>query len=313
MTAEAAAAVEAPEEGAAAPAEQTQAAPEAPATAVGDAAGKAAAEAAPADPKPYWPEDWVKQAAKGDDKRMGRLSRYASPEAMADALIEAQDKIRSGGLRVPFPADGDETAQNNWRKENGIPESFDKYEIKLDDDMVIGEGDKQMFESFLKEAHAENLSPSAVNKLASWYFKNQENAFNEQSKFDDTSMREFKKSLMEEWGGGYEANLDEIGNYLVANYGSEVASQLHLARLPDGRLLGNVPEIARAWLKQSRELNPGAVLVPGASNQAAAVSDRITQIKGIMRDNPDQYWGDKKMQDEFQKLLEYEEKKSNAP
>jgi hypothetical protein len=261
-------------------------------------------------PTPSWPENWAVLAAGNDDKKAQRISRYASPQALADALIEAQDKIRSGGLKVPFPVDGDDAAKSRWRTENGIPESADKYQIQLADDMVIGEGDKQMFNEFLAQAHEENLPPSAVNKVASWYFQKQEAAAAEQAKMDDTSLRTAKSELMQEWGGGYESNLDEIGNHLVAQFGQEMASTLHSARLPDGRLLGNVPEFARAMLKQARELNPGAVLVPGASNQVSAVGDRIKQIEGVLRDNPDAYWRDDKMQAEFAKLLEFKQKQN---
>jgi len=269
------------------------------------------AVAAETKPAPAWPEDWVKQVAGNDDKKAQRIARYASPQAMAEALIEAQDKIRSGGLKVPFPADGDDAAKQRWRAENGVPESPDKYEIKLDNDMVIGEGDKQMFQEFLKSAHEENLPPSAVNKLASWYFAKQEAAFAEQAKADDTVMRQAKNDLMQEWGGGYTANLEEIKNHMVSQYGEQFANDLFTARLPDGRLLGNVPEFARSMLKQARELNPGAVLVPGASNQVAAVGDRIQQINTILRENPDAYFRDPKLQEEFGRLLEYQKKQNS--
>lgn len=264
--------------------------------------------ATPAAPTPSWPDNWATLAAGNDDKKAQRISRYASPQAMADALIEAQDKIRSGGLKVPFPTDGDDAAKTRWRTENGLPETADKYQVQLENGMAIGENDKAMFGEFLQQAHAENLPPSAVNKVASWYFAKQEAAMAEQAKADDTSLRQAKNDLMQEWGGGFTANMDEIGNHLVSQFGEDMASTLHNARMPDGRLLGNMPEFARAMLKQARELNPGAVLVPGASNQVSAVGDRIQQIKDVLRDNPDAYYRDQKMQDEFGRLMEFQEK-----
>lgn len=281
------------------------------ATQTAQTAQTATAPATTEAPKATWPDNWATLAAGNDDKKAQRISRYASPQALADALIEAQDKIRSGGLKVPFPVDGDDAAKARWRTENGIPEAADKYQVQLADGLVIGEQDKAIFSEFLAQAHEENLPPAAVNKVASWYFQKQEAAMAEQAKLDDTSLRQAKSELMQEWGGGYENNLEEIGNHLVAQFGQEMAATLHSARMPDGRLLGNVPEFARAMLKQARELNPGAVLVPGASNQVSAVGDRIKQIEGILRDNPDAYWRDDKMQAEFAKLLEYKQKQSS--
>lgn len=279
-------------------------------TTVLDPAAKAAAAQASADPAtatPAWPQDWQKLAAGGDDKKMQRISRYASPQALAEALIESQDKIRSAGLKVAAPKDNPE-ALKTWRAENGIPDAPDKYEIKLSNDLIVGDADKPYLNDFLKTAHEANLPPDAVNKMADWYFQKQETQIMEVAKQDDGQLREAKKALMQEWGGGYEGNLDEVANHLVGQYGQEMASQLHLARLPDGRLLGNVPEFTRALLKQARDQNPGAVLVPGASNQTAAVGDRIKQIKDIMVNDPNKYWKDPNMQEEFAKLLQFEEK-----
>src|SRR6185503_7235267 len=38
-----------------------------------------------------WPDDWQSRLAKGDSKLAARFQRYASPEAMAEALIAAQN------------------------------------------------------------------------------------------------------------------------------------------------------------------------------------------------------------------------------
>jgi hypothetical protein len=42
-----------------------------------------------------WPEDWREKAAKGDEKRLNQLKRYASPLAAFEALESAQKKISS--------------------------------------------------------------------------------------------------------------------------------------------------------------------------------------------------------------------------
>ena len=81
------------------------------------------------------------------------------------------------------------------------------------------------------------------------------------------------------------------------------------ARAPDGTLLGNNSNVLRWLADLSREAMPGAGLVPaGTSNPAAAIGGEIDQIERVMRDDPQKYWRDEKMQSRYRDLLGAREK-----
>ena len=86
-----------------APAEAPKAAPEAKAAPDKVVAPDKAAEVK-VEPT-AWGEDWRDKVAKGDAKKLSRLGRYASPEAVVDALIAAQNRISSGDLKPTLKKD----------------------------------------------------------------------------------------------------------------------------------------------------------------------------------------------------------------
>ena len=120
---------------------------------------KPAAKGEPKGDSTAWGEDWRDKVAKGDAKKLSRLSRYASPEAVIDALISAQNRISSGDLKPILKKDATEEQVKEYREAMGIPEAPDKYDLG---DVVPAGADKTMIEDFLKTAHATNQTPQQV-------------------------------------------------------------------------------------------------------------------------------------------------------
>ena len=84
------------------------------------------------------------------DKKLKKLGRYASPQAALDALFNAQARISSGELKAPLKEDATPEEKAAWRAENNIPETPDKYELKLSDGLIVGDADKPLVDDFLK-------------------------------------------------------------------------------------------------------------------------------------------------------------------
>src|SRR5687767_4172297 len=74
-----------------------------------------------------WPENWRNLYAGEDGKKLARLERFTDPVKAFDALIEAQNKIRSGELAKPLPPNANEQERAEWRQANGIPEKPEGY------------------------------------------------------------------------------------------------------------------------------------------------------------------------------------------
>lgn len=264
-----------------------------------DATDDGKAVTTPAD----WPADWRERMA-GDDKAfLNTLKRYASPLTYAKAGFEAQQKIRSGEVKKPLSAESSQEEIATYRKENGIPEAPDGYEIKLSEGMVPGEADKPLLDAFKGFAHNKNWTPGQLNEVLDWYYQQQDAQSAQRFQIDTQIKTQAEEELRQEWGPEFRANVNAIGNFLDGAPEGVKAALMH-ARAPDGTLLGNNANVLRWLADLSREAMPGAGLVPaGTSNPAAAIGGEIDQIERMMRDDPQKYWSDEKTQSRYRELI----------
>ena len=252
-----------------------------------------------------WRDDWRVAMAGGDEKLGKQLDRYASPEAVAKALREAQIKISSGQLKQAKPDPKDEAAYKAWREENGIPESPDKYDLNLGNGLVLGDADKPMVDSFLKHVHGKDWTPSQVKEGLEWY-----HAFGEQQRETRTLKdAEFRKdaedNLRAEWGQEYRINQNILKTSLE---GSGMLDVMVGARGPDGRLLLANPAVIKWLVDEARHKNPVASVLggSGAANIDTA-TNRLAELTKLMGDYNSDYWKGPKaagLQEEYRKLTD---------
>jgi hypothetical protein len=162
----------------------------------------------------YWPDDWQSRLSKGDEKLAKQFGRYASPEAVGEALIAAQNKIRSGQLTQALPENPTEDELKSWRKDNGIPEAPDKYDLKFDSGLVIGEEDKPIIDSFLETAHGKNLNPDQAKAAVEWYYQEQERQEQAIQEQDNEQRQEALDALNVEWGANFRPNINRVEGLL---------------------------------------------------------------------------------------------------
>lgn len=243
-----------------------------------------AAATPPAEPaKGYWPDDWAQKVAKGDDKRLQRISRYASPEALADALIAAQNRISSGELKPVLPKDAKPEEVAQWRKDNGLPESPDKYDLNLGNGLVIGEKDKPIVDGFLKTAHENNMRPDEVKSTLRWYYTEMERQAAAREQQDDQQRTAALDTLNAEWGAGFRRNVNMVQG-LLDRFPESVREAIKGGRLADGRGIFNDPDVMRGFVALALELNPAGTVVPsGMADPGKSIDERIASIEKMMR------------------------------
>lgn len=289
------------------------------AAATTDQAAAAAAttdQAAVADPAAETPkgEDWATlrvKYAKGDEKLEKRLSRYSSAEAAIDALIAAQNKIASGGLKEPLPKDATPEQLEAWRVDNGIPAKPEEYDLTLPDGRVIGEEDKVLVDEFLKSAHAQNMTPDQVKSTVGWYLAEQERQIEARHQQDAEEKEQGEGALREEWGSEYKLNLNLIGG-LLDTAPEGVKDQFLGGRLADGTPIGNDAKTLRWLANLARTVNPTATVVPGAGGNAMqAIENEKADIEKLMGDRKSEYWKGPKaeaMQKRYRELVDVQGK-----
>lgn len=229
---------------------------------------------------------------------------------MANALFSVQARISSGELRSALPKDAKPEQIAQWRTENGIPESPDKYQ--LPPEVKVPEEDRPVIDAFLKDLHGANASNAVAAQAVAWYYKEVEQRTNERMQKDADFARASEDALRTEWGSEYTLNRNLIVS-LVETAPAEVRDLVKGARLSNGDPLLSHPG-ALKWLNgMAREINPPTALVPNATNPAAAIDSEITTIEGWMRAprgsaEAKKYWDAPQTQERYRALLDGREK-----
>tara|TARA_R110000850_G_scaffold269167_2_gene401016 strand:- start:11742 stop:12674 length:933 start_codon:yes stop_codon:yes gene_type:complete len=255
-------------------------------------------EAAPA---PVMPNDWRNQMAGEDEKTLKLLERYKTPGDAANALREAQQKIREGVAdKLPENATDEQLAV--YREQNGIPADASGYEITLSDGLVIGADDKPMVDTVLAAMHGANAPPESVNAAVNAYYTMQEQAYNDREVKDNADQSSTVAALKESWGNDYQANQNAVAS-LLNTVPEAVREELQSARMPNGDAIFNSPEVMEWMASVSRKTNPAATVMPNSNNPIKGMNDEIQHIEKLMKTNNAEYWGDSKMQDRYRELL----------
>lgn len=235
-------------------------------------------------------EDWRVKLAGGDEKELKRLARFASEADVYKAYRELEKKKSNGEFVSKLPKDPTPEQLAEWRKDNGIPEAPDKYDLSFDDGLVIGEEDKPLIDEFVTKMHGENATPSQVKAAIASYYeilgKQQQALAESDAAFKD----ETKELLREEWGGDYTKNLNAVTG-LLESLPEETRLAFETARTADGKLIGNDPAIIK-WLAQTAyEINPAATVMPNSvNNPGQAINDEIASLEKMVADKQSEYW-----------------------
>lgn len=267
--------------------------------------GSAAGAGAGGTPQGNWPANW-RELMSPDGKHAKTLERHDSPRGVLDSYTALRQKLDSGELKAvtPFPAAGKPEEQTAWRKANGIPEKPEDYASTFKEGFVVSDTDKPFVEDFLKAAHSRNAPPEVVNGMLDWYYDQQEKAAVVLEEKDSAYLQQSEDTLRSEWGGEYRTNINIIKG-MMETIPESVRDLFMNARLGDGTVLLNHPDIARWLVLTGRQLNPIHTVVPGAgANIASAINDEIASIEKVMKEDRSKYNGDERMQTRLRELYD---------
>ncbi len=244
----------------------------------------------------WWKPDWRDQISKGDKTVGNILGRYATPADAIQSAIEIRKKISAGEIKMPLPKDAKPEDIAKWRADNGIPESPDKYELKLRDGLSIGKDDKPIIDGFLKAMHEKNTPPDVASTAVDWYYSEIERQTEERAVKDKALASAAHEALREEWGPEFRTNLNVVEN-LLSTMPKEVADDFKFGRLANGTPIMADPNTIKWLLNMNLQLNPHSKVVGNtAGNPASAIDDQIAEIEKTMKTNRKAYDKDEKMQ-----------------
>jgi hypothetical protein len=245
-------------------------------------------------PEPSASFDWRKEISGGDDKALKTFERFSTIKDAGKAYLEAVNKIRSGELAKPLPADATPEQVSEWRKGNGIPEKPEAYFEKLANGRVIGEGDQPLFNEFATSiAHKHNLKPEVMSDIVEWYYKLGDTESQQLTDVDRQHAKESEDVLRTAWGNDYRANENHVANYL-SGLSEPLQKSLREGFGGDGRKLTHNPDFMQ-WLSGiAREMNPMGFVSPGGNEtHMASIEDEISKLATMSAKQPKEYWGTK--------------------
>lgn len=261
---------------------------------------------------PDWPTDWRQKLAGADDKDgkvMKQLERFASPGDLLRSYNELQGRLSQ--VKTPLPANATPEQLSTWRKEQGIPESAEKYDMTMPDGLVIGENDKTILTPILGEMHTLNLTADQAKGVVAAY-KKQEALFLRQAEENRTAAKQqTEDTLRKEWGEEYRAESNRIEN-MMQTWTAEARAAVNFGYDDKGMPLKSNVQFMRDLAVQARIINPVSTITNGGGgNQMTSVETEIAGIETRMGTDRDAYFKDEKAQARYRELLSWRE--NNKP
>lgn len=256
-----------------------------------------------------WPSAWRELYAGEDKKLLGRLERYASPKAAFDALIAAQDRIRSGDLQKVLPENPSDEELSAWREANGVPLKPEDYQLTLAEGRQIGTDDKPMIDDFVSKMHGLNAKPELVSAAVDAYYDAVEKNIAAREAKDQEVRQSVEDALRVEFGSEYRRNINLVNNFL--NLGPPgVREKLLGARLADGTPLGSDIDVIRYFTQLALDNDLVTTVVPGSGAQAvSAIDDELGRLTKMMGDHSSEYWRGPQAAQNQKRFLELTEAK----
>jgi len=271
-----------------------------------DATKTAAATTTTADDKGaangVWPEDWQQRIAGSDEKELKQIARYASPADIWKKARSLEARLSSGELKTALPKDAKPEEIAAWRKDNGIPEKPEAYDLK---GIKIDKEDKAAVDYILKSAHDANFSVDQARAAVGTYKDIEKQRLDARVAKDEEQRISALDSLNQEWGTTFRRNVNMIEG-LLSKFPESVRDAMKAARLPDGTAAFNSPDILKGFAALALELNPAAIIVPAAGGDLGkSAMEEYKDIQKMIREDRRGYDRDAGKQARFTQLIEY--------
>lgn len=268
----------------------------------------------PADEKPAaLPDNWRELAAGENEDQLKLLKRYGSLSGVVKALQEAQNTIRSGKIKRDMPDPKDEKAMAEWRKEQGIPDKPEGYQLPEPILKRLIDDDKPILSNFMERMHGKNWTPQQIQDGVEWYADFQEQIAEQTLERDTKEAEDSEDVLREQWARDeYKGNL-ALANRFWDGVGIEVklpngkVGNIAEARLPDGRKLGSIPEFVMWSSDRGRDFFGDVVFSSGDAE--TKFNNRKAEIEKIRNADFERYEAEG-LDKEYRQIIETELKRA---
>jgi hypothetical protein len=189
-------------------------------------------------------DDW-RSSLPEDIRDNPSFAKFNSVDSLAASYVNLQSHLGRDKIAKPV-TEGD---WDDVYEFLGRPESAEKYEITLADDLpdaVSAQLDDETLLSFKQQAHKLGLNADQVQSLVTWQAGNMVNQHTLYENSAVKSMEDGEGALRQEWGRAYDQNL-ELAKKAFNEYGGD---ELSNKMVSSG--MGNDPDVLKAFANIAR-------------------------------------------------------------
>lgn len=246
---------------------------------------------------------------------LNQLGRYKTQTDYMTAGFAAQERIRSGEMRSRLPEDATDEDRTEWRKENGLPEKPDGYDIPKVPGHKWTDADKPLIDAFKDTAHGADYTQDQVNKAVEWYVqttqKQAQDYYDRVQQIDSEDGERMRAQLRAELGADYKPTSALLRRGLEDRslFSEDAANALVSGRYIDrdgvSRRLINNPDVLNMLTSHFRDTYGDASFIRGDGRTQS--QNVIEEADRILKEDYERYhregWADK-----AQAALEEQEK-----
>ena len=232
---------------------------------------------APAEQSSSW-----KNSISEEFRKDPSIEKFTEIDALAKSYINATRMIGQDKIVIPTKNSTQEAWDEAYEK-LGRPESPDKYNLKIESDVI--NMDENAIKSFAEQSHKLGLNSKQAEGILDFYKNNMEGSA-QQSKIDtETAQAQSEQELRSEWGRDFDAKVQQAGAIAKANINPEVLDMT----LSSGIRLGDHPEIIKGFSKIANMMSEDKI-VSTESENVNSVADIESEISAITNDTDGPYW-----------------------
>ncbi len=212
-----------------------------------------------------------------DEKLRGHAERFTTPEDLVKSHLDLRTKL-SSAIFIPGK-DADEKDIQAFRKAIGVPEKPEGYEFKMPEGKEAGENDKAFQEAARQAFHKLGIPAPAAAGLNAWWNEMTSAMQAAQVEADKQYAAQTEAALKKEWGDDYDRNHALANKALESFFEKEGKEAFQTLELKDGRLLGDHPEVVKAFAKIGREMvnfGPDPAL---ATNEQTTIQEKFNDLQ----------------------------------
>jgi hypothetical protein len=216
-----------------------------------------------------------------DYKEEKSLQNFSNMDDFVKSYLHSQKLVGADKIPVPNKMATDE----DWKAvydRLGRPETPDGYKYDLPKETKLEES---TLKAFSEEAHKLGLLPKQAEGIINYYNSIAEQTEQAATVNEEAARAEAEVELRKEYGPAYDLKIAQARNLATNTFGQDF---LRDTKLADGSVLGNHPQVVRAFANLASQMSEDGI-VQGEATSAMTVKEIDGEIESLTQPGS-AYW-----------------------